>query len=260
MYNFGSNDGYCFIWNESIACKGACEIASCVYSFIKTMSESGKKIFSDNCSAQNKNRFYVAMLWYAIQKFNLTCIQHKYLEKGHTQNENDSIHATVEASSRHVSVYSTSQWAACIRASRRKHPYIDKEMDLCDFLDFKALADNLKNFDLDMDRSKVQWKKIKTLKINEENPNIVHVQYDYNGAVHQLDLLYRARKIQDLPNADQISLTQLRHDNPKILFRNLRTWYIFVTGTSFRVFIIVFMLYCHMKIAISIIHRDHTEV
>lgn len=57
-----------------------------------------------------------------------------------------------------------------------------------------------------MDRSKVQWNKIKTLKINAENPNIMHFQYDYNGAVHQLDLLYRARKTQDLPNVGQMFL------------------------------------------------------
>ena len=87
VYDFGSTDGYCYVWNESTASKGACEIASCVYSFIKTKSESGKKsfvFFSDNCSAQNKNKFYVAMLWYALQKFSLTCLQHKHLEKGHT--------------------------------------------------------------------------------------------------------------------------------------------------------------------------------
>ena len=77
LYDFGSTDGHCFVWNESIASRGVCEIASCVYTFIKTKSESGKKsfvFFSDNCSAQNKNKFYVAMLWYAIQKFSLTCI------------------------------------------------------------------------------------------------------------------------------------------------------------------------------------------
>ena len=47
--------------------------------------------------------------------------------------------------------------------------------------DFKALAENLKNFELDIDRSKVQWNKIKTLKIIAENPNIVHFQYAYNN-------------------------------------------------------------------------------
>ena len=71
-----------------------------------------------------------------------------------------------------------------------------------------------------MDRSKVEWNKIKTL--NAENPNIVHFQYAYNGAVPQLDLLYRARKAQDLPNTDQIFLTQIRDEHPKISFQKFK--------------------------------------
>lgn len=47
--------------------------------------------FSDNCCGQNKNKNYLAMLWYCLKKFKLTAIEHKYLEKGHTQNENDSV-------------------------------------------------------------------------------------------------------------------------------------------------------------------------
>lgn len=61
------------------------------------------------------------MLWYALQKFNLTSIEHEYLEKGHTQNKNDSVQAAIEAASRYVSVYSTSQWAAIIRSARSKN-------------------------------------------------------------------------------------------------------------------------------------------
>lgn len=68
------------------------------------------------------------MLWYALQKFNLTSIEHEYLEKGHTQNKNDSVQAAIEAASRYVSVYSTSQWAAIIRSARSKNPYTVEEM------------------------------------------------------------------------------------------------------------------------------------
>ena len=40
------------------------------------------------------------MLWYALQRFSLTCIEHKYLEKGHTQNENDTMHSSIESASK----------------------------------------------------------------------------------------------------------------------------------------------------------------
>ena len=137
VYNFGSSEAYCYVWNESVSGRGACEISSCVYNFIDEMERQGKKKFvfySDNCGAQNKNKHYVSMLWYALQKFNLQYIEHKYLEKGHTQNENDSVHASIERASRNVCVYTTPQWATLIRSARRKHPYNVKEMDLADFL------------------------------------------------------------------------------------------------------------------------------
>ena len=56
-----------------------------------------------------------------------------YLEKGHTFNENDSIRAAVENVTRHLNLYTTSQWAGVIQTARRKHPYKVYEMSLHDF-------------------------------------------------------------------------------------------------------------------------------
>lgn len=40
-------------------------------------------------------------------KFN---IKHTFLEKGHTQNESDSMHATIECSKKHKTIYILAQW------------------------------------------------------------------------------------------------------------------------------------------------------
>ena len=51
------------------------------------------------------------------------------------QNENDSVHATIERASRNIlSIYSALQWPATIRFVRRKNPYIVKEMNLKDLI------------------------------------------------------------------------------------------------------------------------------
>lgn len=55
------------------------------------------------------------MLCYGKNQFNIR--KHKYLGKGHTQNQNGLVHAAIEAASRHASVYSTSQWASIIRTA-----------------------------------------------------------------------------------------------------------------------------------------------
>ena len=122
IYNLGTSDAFCYIWNETIAKRGSSEISSCVFDFIKKSNSSGKtkfKFYSDNCGGQNKNRQYISMLWYCFQKFSIQSVEHSYLEKGHTQNEGDSVHATIEYSSRNTPVYTTGQWAAVVRTARR---------------------------------------------------------------------------------------------------------------------------------------------
>ena len=99
---------------KALLAGGANEIASCIFDYIENMSEKGLKHFvfySDNCMAQNKNTYYlyVSMLWYALHRFSLTCVEHKYLEKGHTQNENDTIHSSIESASKKISIYTTAQ-------------------------------------------------------------------------------------------------------------------------------------------------------
>ena len=183
IYDIGTSNGYCYVWDETVASRGASEIASCIYHFIKTMSSkpnSKKKFvfYSDNCFSQNKNRYYTTMLWFAMQKFDLESIHHKYLEKGHSQNENDSIHASVERASRFISVYTPGQWAAVIRSARHNQPYHVKEMGQKDFYDFRTLSSNIKNFDLDSNRNRLFISYVKTLKMHAEQPDMVFYQYD----------------------------------------------------------------------------------
>ena len=62
IYDMGTSDGHCYLWNEAISSRGACEIASCLFSFIQDMSSGKSKkdfiMYSDNCCAQNKNNYF----------------------------------------------------------------------------------------------------------------------------------------------------------------------------------------------------------
>ena len=80
------------------------------------------------------------MLWYTLQKFQMKFITQEYLEKGHTFNEGDSIHSSVESASRNNKIYPTPQFAATISAARPGKPYIVQELNVQDFFDFKELA------------------------------------------------------------------------------------------------------------------------
>ena len=219
VYNLGDKNGYSYIWHEGIAQRGGCEIASCIYSFLKTASESNKKniiLYSDNCCGQNKNRFYISMLWYSLHKFNFDSIQHKYLEKGHSFNENDSVHSAIEHNSREVAVYTTPQWAQQVRTARLSQPYIVKEMGLGDFYDFAEVCSQFKNFDLDEDRQKVYWSGVRAFKISACSPTLIEFQYNFDGPVHKLDLMQRRKSREDSQMPSVLPLSCLRSDYPKI--------------------------------------------
>ena len=167
--------------------------------------------YSDNCGGQNKNTSFVSMLWYALQKFNFTSVEHKFLEKGHTQNENDSIHAAIENASRKISVYTTPQWAAIVSAAKHQKPYIVKEMDINDFYNFKEVSKQLKNLDLDVNREKVYWSMIRTMKITAQNPSILQFQYEYEGPIYEINLVQCLRRSHEIPpNPRNIILQQLK--------------------------------------------------
>lgn len=214
IYDFGTKDGFCYIWNEAIGGRGGCEIATCVYNFIELKAKEGKKSFifySDNCVSQNKNRFYLSMLWYSLRKFDLKSITHKYLIKGHTQNEADSIHAGIEASVKNIPVYTTPQWAGIIRTARRNQPYIVKEMSVFDFIDFRSVSDLLKNFQTNSDNEKVYWNSLQIIMIDSEHPNMFSYQTSYDSVVKTVELFKRLRA-KDVPDPKELPLKPLRTD------------------------------------------------
>ena len=45
VYELGSRNGHCFVWNESVASRGwgACEVPSCVWEYITLNVSEGKK-------------------------------------------------------------------------------------------------------------------------------------------------------------------------------------------------------------------------
>ena len=62
-----------------------------------------------------------------LRKFNLNSIVHRYLEKGHIQNEGDTIHASIEHASRNIQVYTTDHWATLISTACHKNLYTSND-------------------------------------------------------------------------------------------------------------------------------------
>ena len=173
MFEHHSKQGYCYVWDQTVAAKAAIEVASCLFKFIEAKVADGIKEFifySDNCWSQNKNKFVFSMYNMATFRFDIK-ITHRYLEKGHTHMEVDSIHALIERTSKNIEIFTPSQWYAVMKAAKKTNPrYKVVEMDQKDFKNFEQVADHQK------------WTKVKVSKVRDITieKNNVAAKYNYD--------------------------------------------------------------------------------
>ncbi|XP_050500075.1 uncharacterized protein LOC126880315 [Diabrotica virgifera virgifera] len=179
----GRDHTECFFWNEVEDQRGANEIASCVLKYIRKMSEMTVStnlniiFYSDNCSGQQKNQFMISLYVYCLLTLkNLTSITHKFLIKGHRQNEGDAAHSTIERevkkTLRSGPIYVPSQYITAIRKAKKKgNPYTVNELCYKDFYDIKQLA-NLVNLQRNKKGETVKLTDIKIIRIERDEDNI----------------------------------------------------------------------------------------
>lgn len=173
------NVGYCYVWTESEAGKGANEVASCVLDFIELMVIKGFKVFvfwSDNCGNQNKNKYLFGMYTHACAKYGIKIV-HKYLEKGHTWQEADNMHASIEKISNTVSIFEPQDWIDVMKQSAKGgSSYIIKEM-AGKVLDFHPLADKFQSWK----HEKAKWRQVREVLILPDEPQTLKLKHDHNA-------------------------------------------------------------------------------
>ncbi|KAE8740401.1 hypothetical protein FOCC_FOCC014080 [Frankliniella occidentalis] len=145
IFDHRTKEGRCYVWDQTIASKGANEVASCLLSFIEEKAKEGIKqivFYSDNCWSQNKNSKVLSMFNLACVKYGIT-ITHRFLEKGHTHMEVDNVHACIENRSKNLDIFTPGQWYAIIKSAKINDPkYKLIEMEQKNILDFKNLAEH----------------------------------------------------------------------------------------------------------------------
>ena len=115
------------------------------------------------------------------------------MERGHTQNENDSVHSCIERAMKKVSLFITAQLATLIHTARRSKPYIVKNMASDDFFYFKDLTSQIRNMEHDTMGSKIKWSEIKTITFTKDYPDTGIIQYDYDGPAINFNLFPNLR-------------------------------------------------------------------
>lgn len=199
------NQGHSFMWHEGIAKRGAVEIVSCIYEFIKENCSRKQEVifYSDNCPSQNKNKYMFAMYLYCVDTMDIRKITHKFLIPGHTENEADNMHSCIEREKQRLlnnarnNIYVPSEVSMLIKTSRKTgNAYLVKEMQTEDFLNWKVLAQEIgKNYSINNDEEKCVWSDVKVVEVRKASRNILYYKTSYkDNQFKEVDLRRRARR------------------------------------------------------------------
>jgi hypothetical protein len=73
--------------------RGNCEIGTGLLHWFQSLSTTVKEVslFSDTCSGQNRTQYIAALFINICQNYHFQVLEHKFLEKGHTHMQVDSI-------------------------------------------------------------------------------------------------------------------------------------------------------------------------
>jgi len=119
-----------------------------------------------------------------------------YLETGHTQNQNDSVHAVIERFAKNQTVYVPSQWFQIAKSACLKSPYKVKEMGMSDFYDLDKLCrETSDNFNVDINGVKVNFTEIRMLKVDYTLPDMIIVRTSWAAKdIKMIETIRRSRR------------------------------------------------------------------
>lgn len=142
----------------------------------------------------------------ASKKFNIK-ITHRFLEKGHSQSEGDSMDAAIERSKKRQTIYTPDQMYYLIENAKvTGHKYQVKQMTQSDFIDFKEIKG--KNWLKDTNGDKIYWSKIKEVDFSHDHPNIIYFRYSLEDELREMQIMTRtnSRRRRGEPTEDTESL------------------------------------------------------
>ncbi|KAL7373856.1 hypothetical protein ABVT39_016135 [Epinephelus coioides] len=130
IFDMVSHDVTNYLWHEGEAGLSANEFASCIVNYLEARpSYEEYIIWKDRCGYQNRNLLLSnALLKFATEK--QKPVTQKYLERGHTQMECDSVHSVIERRLKHRDIHVPAEYAAVIQgACSNPRPYQVKYVD-----------------------------------------------------------------------------------------------------------------------------------
>lgn len=216
FYNLKTNVCNCYVWDEANGNRGPNEIGSCLLDYMTKIADEKPNIdlifWTDNCSGQNKNQFIVALYIFATQNLNIKSITHKFLVKGHTQNEGDCAHSLIERNVSRIlkggSIYTTEGFISAIKGAKKNGPpFKVHEQSYEDFFNIKNLAKQL-----ELNCASLKISDVRVLKLEKAKPGIALIKNDFGGEFVEVNVLRRNKKTGTL--SDKIQLEPVFETKP----------------------------------------------
>lgn len=144
-YDLASRNVQCYLWNETEAKRGSCEISTCLNMHNREMGDKDEIIYySDSCTGQQRNLQFCIMCLLCVTNFPIKVITHNNFERGHSQMEGDSVHAAIENSTKRLEMYSPDDWILGIKNAKQTTPkYAVHEIKHSMILDFKECVSSV---------------------------------------------------------------------------------------------------------------------
>jgi len=187
VYNQHTGDGNCMVWDETQGQRGANEIASLLYIYLKENLDINVKhvvITSDSTVAQNRNQYVTCMMLFAVSTLPVETIEQKFLEPGHTHMEVDSMHAAIDCSRKNIKIFAPCQWTGVLQMARSSHPYSVREVERHEFYDSHTLAKSLNT----VLAKSVQWMKVKCIRVSKDSLDSIEIKEDYGEDYRKIPL------------------------------------------------------------------------
>lgn len=179
LYNTGifsgkDNQGYCYVWLEGQAGKGAQEVGSCLRKHIKqNLSHSIKELvlWSDSCGGQNRNIKIVLLMKTLFNITELDTITLKYLYPGHSFLPNDRNFSDIESALKHQQrLYTLNDYINIMMTCRKKNPLKVIKMNKEDFVSSENLEKKVTNRKISVSGDKINWLATRQIKLCRSYP------------------------------------------------------------------------------------------
>jgi hypothetical protein len=123
VYNIGTQEVVYYVWPETSAGLTASVFASCLLDYLDQITETPSLeqiiMWSDGCGAQNRNVTLLSAISIWAKRHSKDIFV-KYLEKGHTQMEVDSVHAKIESRQKNCDLETPADYCRIVREARQK--------------------------------------------------------------------------------------------------------------------------------------------